>query len=159
MKLIPASRARWIIPTHSSRSVLPQAPNIMVPRQSGLTWTPVVPSATYLTPVSLPAGQRSPCEDSTPALVAVHRLVGDPDQVVGALAEAPGERDADAGPDAPVPGAHRDRLGYRIGHAGGEGPDLAVGVETLAEHGELVAADPGDGVVGPHHRGEPPGDL
>src|SRR6185295_10240287 len=31
----------------SSWSVLPQAPNIIVPRQSGETWTPVRPSGRY----------------------------------------------------------------------------------------------------------------
>src|SRR4030095_15006219 len=44
MKLIPASSARWMIATDSSWSGLPQAPNIMAPRQSGLTLTPVRPS-------------------------------------------------------------------------------------------------------------------
>ncbi len=44
MKLMPASSARWMIRTLSSWSVLPQVPNIIAPRQSGLTCTPVVPS-------------------------------------------------------------------------------------------------------------------
>src|ERR671935_2252857 len=44
MKLMPASRARWMIPMPSSWSVLPHAPNIMAPRQRGLTLTPVRPS-------------------------------------------------------------------------------------------------------------------
>jgi hypothetical protein len=34
MKLIPASSARWMMRVESSWSVLPQAPNIIVPRQS-----------------------------------------------------------------------------------------------------------------------------
>ena len=38
---MPASRARWMIRMLSSWSGLPQAPNIMVPSVSGLTWTPV----------------------------------------------------------------------------------------------------------------------
>jgi hypothetical protein len=33
----------------SSWSGLPQAPNIIAPRQSGLTWTPVAPSGRYST--------------------------------------------------------------------------------------------------------------
>src|SRR5215208_4198274 len=45
MKLIPASSARWMIAMDLSWSVSPQAPNIMAPRQSGLTLTPVWPSA------------------------------------------------------------------------------------------------------------------
>src|SRR4051794_2115478 len=43
MKLIPASSAAWMIRTDSSWSVLPQSPNIIAPRQSGLTLTPVAP--------------------------------------------------------------------------------------------------------------------
>ena len=52
MKLMPASSARWMIAIDSSWSVLPQAPNIIVPRQSGLTWTPVRPSERYSTLMS-----------------------------------------------------------------------------------------------------------
>src|SRR4051794_19408622 len=44
MKLIPSSSARWMMRIESSWSVLPQAPNIIAPRQSGLTCTPVRPS-------------------------------------------------------------------------------------------------------------------
>src|SRR5436190_12958583 len=43
MKLIPASSARWMIRIDSSWSVLPHSPNIIAPRQSGLTLTPVIP--------------------------------------------------------------------------------------------------------------------
>src|SRR3954447_23668188 len=43
MKLIPPSRAAWMIRTDSSWSALPQSPNIIAPRQSGLTLTPVLP--------------------------------------------------------------------------------------------------------------------
>src|SRR6266511_4074801 len=46
-KLTPASRAWWIIRTHSIWSVLPQGPNIMAPRQWVLTSTPVRPSVRY----------------------------------------------------------------------------------------------------------------
>src|SRR3954466_13786822 len=44
MKLIPASSARWMIRIDLSWSVSPQSPNIIAPRQSGLTLTPVRPS-------------------------------------------------------------------------------------------------------------------
>src|SRR4051794_6227864 len=44
MKLTPASRARWMMRMDSSWSWLPQSPNIMAPRQSGLTYMPVRPS-------------------------------------------------------------------------------------------------------------------
>src|ERR1700685_4433886 len=43
MKLMPASRALWMILIESSWSGLPQAPNIMAPRQRGLTLRPVRP--------------------------------------------------------------------------------------------------------------------
>src|SRR3954451_22190387 len=43
MKLMPPSSAAWMIRTDSSWSLLPQSPNIIAPRQSGLTLTPVVP--------------------------------------------------------------------------------------------------------------------
>src|SRR5664279_6504238 len=46
-KLIPASRARWTMRMESAWSALPHGPNIIVPRQSGLTWTPVRPSGRY----------------------------------------------------------------------------------------------------------------
>src|SRR3954454_9490519 len=45
MKLIPASSAAWMMRTDSSWSVLPHSPNIIAPRQSGLTLTPVRPSS------------------------------------------------------------------------------------------------------------------
>ena len=48
MKLMPASSAAWMIATESSWSGLPQPPNIIAPRQSGLTFTPVRPSESVL---------------------------------------------------------------------------------------------------------------
>src|ERR1700691_4397018 len=57
MKLMPASSARWMMRIESSWSVLPHAPNIIAPRHSGLTLTPVLPSlrcsiAIFLPPMS-----------------------------------------------------------------------------------------------------------
>ncbi len=43
MKLMPASSAWWMIPTDVSWSGSPHAPNIMAPRQRGLTCIPVRP--------------------------------------------------------------------------------------------------------------------
>src|SRR3954447_11041452 len=43
MKLMPASSAAWMIRIDSSWSRLPHSPNIIAPRQSGLTLTPVAP--------------------------------------------------------------------------------------------------------------------
>ena len=47
MKLTPASMAASMMATPSSWSRLPKAPNIMAPRQSVLTLTPVCPSVRY----------------------------------------------------------------------------------------------------------------
>src|SRR5215210_1421071 len=44
MKLMPASSAAWMMRMLSSWSGLPHAPNIIAPRQSGETLTPVRPS-------------------------------------------------------------------------------------------------------------------
>src|SRR5215208_4765636 len=44
MKLTPASSARWMMRMLSSWSLVPQSPNIMVPRHRLLTDTPVRPS-------------------------------------------------------------------------------------------------------------------
>src|SRR6476659_9909558 len=42
-KLMPESSAAWMMRTDSSWSVLPHSPNIIAPRHSGLTLTPVLP--------------------------------------------------------------------------------------------------------------------
>src|ERR687892_381884 len=60
MKLIPASRARWIMRTDSSWSRSPQAPNIIAPRQSGLTFAPVRPSVRCSMRVETRDGRLSP---------------------------------------------------------------------------------------------------
>src|SRR5688572_11590930 len=43
MKLMPSSSALWMMRTQSSWSGLPMPPNIIAPRQSGLTLMPVAP--------------------------------------------------------------------------------------------------------------------
>src|SRR5436190_19639820 len=61
MKLIPASSARWMMRIESSWSVLPQAPNIIAPRHSGVTLTPVRPRVRVCMPrASLRDGQLEP---------------------------------------------------------------------------------------------------
>ena len=47
MKLMPASSALWMMRAQSSWSVLPRPPNIIAPRQYGLTLMPVRPSVRY----------------------------------------------------------------------------------------------------------------
>src|SRR6185295_16077024 len=49
MKLMPASSAAWMIAIDSSWSGLPQAPNIIAPRQRGLTRRPVRPRLRWCT--------------------------------------------------------------------------------------------------------------
>src|SRR6185503_5573579 len=59
MKLMPASSAAWMIRMLSSWSGLPQAPNIIAPRHSGDTLTPVRPSGRWVMRRSLRGlGQR-----------------------------------------------------------------------------------------------------
>src|SRR3954451_10134815 len=56
-KLIPASSARWMMRIESSWSGLPQAPNIIAPRHSLLTETPVRPSGRCSMGLLLAAGR------------------------------------------------------------------------------------------------------
>ena len=44
MKFSPPSSARWMMAVDSSWSGFPQAPNIIAPRHSSLTCTPVAPN-------------------------------------------------------------------------------------------------------------------
>src|SRR3954465_14083785 len=62
MKLIPASRAAWMMRIEAAGSGLPHAPNIIAPRQSGETWTPVRPSGRCSTVASLPARLGPVCQ-------------------------------------------------------------------------------------------------
>src|SRR4051794_39612989 len=77
MKLIPASSARWMMRTESSWSGLPHAPNIIAPRQSGLTFIPVRPRVRC----SMPRGY--PCAlsiaSTRPLGAGVDRDLGDAD--------------------------------------------------------------------------------
>src|ERR671916_687362 len=57
---MPASSARWMMRTDSSWSRSPQAPNIIAPRQSGLTLTPVRPSVRCSMRVETSDGRLSP---------------------------------------------------------------------------------------------------
>src|SRR3954470_12676016 len=52
---MPASSAAWMIRVDLSWSGSPHAPNIMAPRHSGLTWTPVLPRERYSIPGTYPA--------------------------------------------------------------------------------------------------------
>src|SRR5918995_1017123 len=82
MKLIPAPRAAWMIRIDSSWSGLPQAPNIIAPRQNLLTETPVRPSGRCSMVPSCPnptAGYRPAAAANPSAHFSedpVHDLVG-----------------------------------------------------------------------------------
>src|SRR5947209_6745642 len=73
MKLIPASSARWIMRTLSSWSGLPHAPNIIAPRQRGLTCTPVRPSARSSIARAYPAAAFSNRHSRSSNPCALHR--------------------------------------------------------------------------------------
>src|ERR1700677_4403877 len=50
---MPASRARWMTRMESASSLLPHGPNIMAPRHSGLTETPVRPRIRFCMAMSV----------------------------------------------------------------------------------------------------------
>ena len=79
-------------------------------------------------------------------LRAVHRHVGVADQVLGRDVRAR-EGDADGGGHDEVAAGHGDRLRERELHALGHRGRLARIADVLQQHGELVAAQPGDGVA------------
>src|SRR6185312_7417806 len=66
MKLMPASSAAWMTATDSSWSGLPQAPNIIAPRQRGLTFTPVRPRVRYFIAASLSSSGRRYARERRP---------------------------------------------------------------------------------------------
>src|SRR3954454_7047660 len=77
MKLMPASSAAWMMRMDSAWSVLPQAPNIIVPRQSGETWTPVRPSGRCSMCVLLLLGRHLAGDDDALDLVGAFVDLGD----------------------------------------------------------------------------------
>src|SRR3954471_16304672 len=113
MKLIPASSARWMILIESSWSGLPQAPNIMAPRQSGLTWTPVLPSVRYSIPRTYPS-----FVVEQPALDV---------QAAGVARELAGRADDAVAGDDDRERVHGVRAADRAGDAAELARDLAVG--------------------------------
>src|SRR5205823_6733232 len=116
MKLIPASSARWMTRIDSSWSGLPQAPNIIAPRHSGLTCTPVLPRLRSSMPRSLLSGHRR--------LLGCHRRP----------APLPGVRQR--GEDVLHLLAQR-LVGRREGEALAERLQRFVGGEAGADRGEL----------------------
>ena len=93
-----------------------------------------------------------------PALVAGLRLVERDVRVgqqrLGALVvRVVGEDDADAGAHVEAAAAHRDRLLDGLDQPVGDGPQVSG--RAVHEVGELVAAEPRDGVAAAHQAGQP----
>ena len=91
------------------------------------------------------------------ALRRVHRGVGVPQQMVGALPAQPeAQPDAGAGPDRPV--ADGDRALQLLQRPLGDPQRVVLGGVGHQDR-EFVAAEPGDRVGLPHHAGQPAGHL
>src|SRR4051794_14115280 len=78
MKLIPASSAAWMMRMLSSWSGLPHAPNIIAPRHSGETLTPVRPSVRCSMSPTLAARERDVGRDGRGEVLEQLDLVGAP---------------------------------------------------------------------------------
>src|SRR4051794_19756339 len=95
MKLIPASSAAWMMRTDSPWSVLPHSPNIIAPRQRGLTLTPVLPSSRSCMAPHLvdrrEAGLEAVARRAQIEPPHAHSLfAGQADRLVDVLVQAPG---------------------------------------------------------------------
>src|SRR4051794_41118654 len=124
MKLTPASSARWMMRMDSSWSWLPQSPNIMAPRQSGLTYMPVRPRVRWSIGETLLPGRRAAASAS-----------GGGDG--GGEAADGGEREAGVGV-ALGDGVDRD-LGVEA-----DADDVVAAGGEVARDGELLGGGPGD---------------
>ena len=99
--------------------------------------------------------------DASPATVlgAVHRGIGVTDELVGALVAAVPDRDTDRRGEHHLVGAEDERRAQHLVEATGAIGDLVDVARLVAEHDELVAAEPGDGVALARSRPQPLGDL
>src|SRR5271165_1057739 len=118
MKLMPASSARWMIAIESSWSVLPHAPNIIAPRHSGLTLTPVLPSlrcsiAMVAGPTPEPHRRRGESCGSRQNL-ANHGVLRCGDLVEAAHRRAVGRPERDLGIGGGLPEDRGDRVGEGV---------------------------------------------
>ena len=109
---------------------------------------PIVPGLVHARVEELVAGL-------APGLGVVHGEVGVAEDLLGRRAARGGEGDADAHRDEQLALLEEERplqLGAEpLGHRG----DRARVLHVLEEHGELVAAEPGDGVLRPQADGQP----
>src|SRR3954452_25018223 len=144
MKLIPASSARWMIRIDSSWSGSPHAPNIIAPRQRGLTFTPVVPSVRYSIQATYPAleveqralHRQAAAEADELAVGADHPVAGHDD---GDRVAPVGQPDGARGPGRPdAPGDLAVGRGLAVGDLAQGGPyalleGVAVGLQRELE--------------------------
>src|SRR4051794_763680 len=128
---MPASSARWMIRTESSWSVLPQAPNIIAPRHSGLTCTPVRPSGRISISGTLRPGLERPDEAVRVVGVLVRLAVHEEgrraahtavDRALEVLVDAPGQ----------LVGAHVAREAVEIEAELSRVPHEVAGLEPAA---------------------------
>src|SRR5215207_7455884 len=101
---MPASSAAWMIRIDFSWSGSPHAPNIIAPRHSGLTLTPVLPRLRYsmiqrrypsLVVEQRALGRQAPGVAGQRAVGADHAVAGDDDRdLVAAVGAADRSRDA-----------------------------------------------------------------
>src|SRR4051794_22706349 len=126
MKLTPASSARWMMRMDSSWSLLPQSPNIMAPRQSGLTYMPVRPRVRCSIAETLLPGRR-------------------------AAASASGGGGGDGGREASGVGEREPRVGVALGDRvdrdlaeEADADDVVAAGGEVARDGELLGRRPGD---------------
>ena len=89
----------------------------------------------------------------------VHRQVGAAHRISGAVHAGPSQADPHAGRQRQLAAAGNDRLAHSLEQPLGDRQGLAFAADGIEQHRELVAREPGDGVLGAHGRGQPSGGL
>ena len=120
-----------------------QLPRLQGPPQVALELHPLDQLGVHLGVVALVAALAG-------RLGPVHGQVGVAQQLVGAVDVAVHPGDAHAAPDVQLAPVDLERLAQPFQHPVGHLDDVDVVAGVLDQHGELVAAEPGHGVAGPH---------
>ena len=99
--------------------------------------------------------------DTTPTSIlgAVHRGIGVADELVGRVVATGPDRDTDRGGEHHLVGIQDERSAQRFVETAREVGDLVDVVHLVAEHDELVAAEPRDGVALTRPRPQPLGNV
>ena len=105
------------------------------------------------------ASSKTACRLAAALLRLEHRGVGVPDQLLARWPTARGDGDADAHRRRPDHVLDRQRPADRLPQPGGDGDRLGLVAEVLAQHGELVAAEPRRRVLRPDRRRHAAGEL